>query len=82
MTCEEFEALSGAYALNIITPAERQAAEAHLATCQKCTSLARQLREVVALLPRTVPQQVNPPTTLKERIMAAIVAIKNIFREP
>jgi hypothetical protein len=29
MTCEEFEELSGAYALDAVTPAERLAAEAH-----------------------------------------------------
>ncbi len=71
MTCEEFEELSGAYVLDAITPAERQTAQAHLATCQKCTSLLRELREVVSLLSHTVPQ-VNPSPELKERILAAI----------
>ena len=71
MTCEEFEELSGAYALDAVTPAERQAAEAHLATCAKCTSLLRDLRGVVALLPLSVPQ-VKPSPTLKDRILAAI----------
>jgi anti-sigma factor ChrR (cupin superfamily) len=65
MTCEEFEALSGAYALGTVTPAQRQAAEAHLAICPKCTSLAQQLRDVVALLPHTTPQ-VNQPSTSED----------------
>jgi len=71
MTCEEFKDLSGAYALDAITPAERQAVEAHLATCPKCTSLARELRGIVSVLPLSV-LQVTPPPELKERILAAI----------
>ena len=71
MTCEEFEELSGALALDAVTPGERQAAEAHLATCARCTHLFKELRKVVTLLPLSVPQ-VNPSPALKERILAAI----------
>jgi Anti-sigma-K factor rskA, C-terminal/Putative zinc-finger len=71
MTCEEFEELSGALALDAVTPVERQAAEAHLATCTRCTHLFKELRKVVTLLPLSVPQ-VNPSPALKERILAAI----------
>jgi hypothetical protein len=71
MTCEEFEELSGAFALDAVTPAERQAAEAHLATCARCTHLFKELRKVVTLLPLSVPQ-VSPSPALKERILAAI----------
>ena len=71
MTCEEFEELSGALALDAVTPAERQAAEAHLASCARCTHLFKELRKVVTLLPLSVPQ-VNPSPALKERILAAI----------
>ena len=71
MTCDEFEELSGAFALDAVTPAERQAAEEHLATCVKCTTLLQELHGVVALLPLTVPQ-VKPSATLKERILEAI----------
>src|SRR5207249_5353124 len=71
MTCKEFEELSGAYALDAITPAERQAAEAHLATCTRCASLARELSEVVILLPLADPQ-VSPSAAVKERIFATI----------
>ena len=71
MTCEEFEELSGAFALDAVTPAERQTAEAHLATCARCTHLFKELRKVVTLLPLSVPQ-VNPSPALKERILAAI----------
>ena len=71
MNCEEFEELSGAYALDAVTPAERQEAQAHLAECPACTRRLQELRSVVALLPLSVTQ-VTPPAELQERIMAAI----------
>jgi anti-sigma-K factor RskA len=71
MTCDEFEEISGAYALDAVTPAERQAAEAHLASCAKCTTLLQDLRGVVSLLPLSVPQ-IKPPPALEARILAAV----------
>jgi anti-sigma-K factor RskA len=71
MTCQEFEELSAAYALGAVTPEEQQAARAHIATCAKCTRLARQLRSVVDVLPLSVTQ-VSPPAALRERVLAAV----------
>src|SRR5260370_18584629 len=71
MTCEEFEELSGAYALDAVTPAEREAAQAHLAGCAACTRRLQELRAVVDLLPYSV-RQVNPPESLKSRLFEAI----------
>jgi anti-sigma-K factor RskA len=71
MTCEEFEELSGAYALDAVTPAEREAAQAHLAGCAACTRRLQELRAVVDLLPYSV-RQVNPPASLKSRLFEAI----------
>ena len=71
MTCDEFEEISGAYALDAVTPAERQAAEAHLVSCAKCTTLLQELRGVVSLLPLTVPQ-IKPPPALEARILDAV----------
>jgi anti-sigma-K factor RskA len=71
MTCEEFEELSAAYALDAVTPEERQAARAHIATCTKCTRLAYQLRSIVDLLPLSVAQ-VTPPAALRDRVLAAV----------
>jgi anti-sigma-K factor RskA len=71
MTCEEFEELSGAYALDAVTPDEREAARAHLAGCAACTRRLQELRAVVDLLPYTV-RQVNPPASLKGRLFEAI----------
>ena len=71
MTCEEFEQLSGAYVLDAATPAEMREAEAHLATCARCTHLMQELRAVVTLLPLSV-NQVNPSPALKERIFTVL----------
>jgi Putative zinc-finger len=71
MTCEEFEELSGAYALEAVTPAESDAAQAHLSGCTDCRHLLQELRAVVNLLPYSV-QQVNPPKSLKGRLFKAI----------
>jgi anti-sigma-K factor RskA len=71
MTCEEFEELSGAYALGAVTPEEREAARTHIAGCAKCTRLAQDLRAVVDVLPLSVTQ-VDPPESLKERLLAEI----------
>lgn len=71
MTCDEFEEISGAYALDAVTPAEREAAEAHLAGCVKCMHLLQELRGVVSLLPLSAPQ-IKPPESLKERIMSSV----------
>jgi anti-sigma factor RsiW len=71
MTCEEFEELSGAYALDAVTPAEREAAQAHLAGCAACTRRLQELRAVVDLLPYSA-RQVNPPAPLKGRLFEAI----------
>lgn len=80
MTCEEFEELSGAYALDAITPAEREAAQAHLAGCAACTRRLQELRAVVDVLPYSAPQ-VNPPASLKERVLDAI-HIENTHTQP
>ncbi len=71
MTCEEFEELSAAYALDAVTPEESQAARAHIATCAKCTRLERQMRSIVHLLPLSVTQ-VTPPAALRERVLEAV----------
>ncbi len=71
MTCNEFEELSGAYALDAITPEERREADAHLAECSRCSLLLQELRSVVALLPLAVTQ-IEPPVSLERRVLSAI----------
>lgn len=71
MTCQEFEELSGAYALGATTPEENLAAEAHLAECHRCVLLLRELQDVVDLLPLTVPDA-TPSPQLRNRILSTI----------
>lgn len=73
MTCTEFEELLGAYVLDAVTLEEREAVEAHLAQCSRCTQLEKELRSTVDLLPLAVPQ-VAPPSQLKGRILSAVQA--------
>lgn len=71
MTCEEFEEIAGAFALDAVTPTEREAAEAHLAGCTRCTHMLQEMRGVVSLLPLSVPQ-VSPSPALQGRILSAV----------
>jgi len=71
MTCEEFEDLAGAYTLDDVTPAERQAAAAHLASCARCRSLLHNLSGAVELLPFAVAP-VEPRAEVWERIVEAL----------
>ena len=71
MTCEEFEELSGVYALDAVTPTERQAAADHLANCAKCRGLLQELSGVVGLLPLAV-SPVEPRAEVWERIASAL----------
>jgi anti-sigma-K factor RskA len=73
MNCQEFEELSGAYALDALTDEERRAADEHLAHCEKCRRALQQLRSVVDLFPLTVPPA-EPSPRVKERILARIEA--------
>lgn len=73
MNCSEFEALSGAYALDALTEEERRAADEHLAQCPRCRGILQQMRTVVELFPLSVPP-VDPEPRVKERILARIQA--------
>ena len=61
---------AGLYALGALTGADRDAFEAHLATCEECAAEVRSLGAVVHALPYAVPQ-VDPPAALRARVLAA-----------
>ena len=61
---------AGLYALGTLAGKEREAFEAHLATCAECTAEVRALEGVVTALPYAVPQ-VDPPAALRARVLAA-----------
>jgi anti-sigma-K factor RskA len=72
MNCDEFEELAGAYAIGALTEEERVMAEEHLASCDKHPELAR-LQGVARSLAFAAPEM-DPPATLKARLMDAIRA--------
>ena len=74
MSCTELEELLGAYVLDAVTLAEREAVETHLAQCPHCTQLLQEMRATVDFLPFAVPQ-VEPAPQLKGRILSAVQAV-------
>lgn len=70
MTHDELRALSGGYALGILTEEERAAFDAHLASCDECAREARELAVVASSLATGVPQ-VDPPPALRDRVLRA-----------
>ena len=70
MTHDELRELSGGYALGVLDEPDRQAFEAHLATCAACTAEVRDLTEVAATLALDLPQ-IDPPPALRERVLRA-----------
>ena len=61
---------AGLYALGALAGADRDAFEAHLATCEECAAEVRSLGAVVRALPYAAPQ-VDPPAALRARVLAA-----------
>lgn len=59
----------GAYALDALSPEERERFERHLASCSQCREELTQLREVVGVLPLAI-EPIEPSPTLKERLLA------------
>ncbi|QBD83352.1 hypothetical protein EPA93_02515 [Ktedonosporobacter rubrisoli] len=71
MDCQEFEELSGAYALDALTPEEKRLANEHLAQCSACQKLASELQATVNLLPLSVRLVEHSPLQ-KEALFARI----------
>jgi anti-sigma-K factor RskA len=81
MDHERLRDAAGLYALGALAGEERQAFEAHLATCAECTAEVRVLGGVVTALPYAVPQ-VDPPRALRGRVLAAVGAPQVASRSP
>ena len=64
MDHESLRELSGAYALGLLTRAERRAFEAHLDTCAECAQELRELAVVTESLGRMVEPR-DPPARLR-----------------
>lgn len=60
MTCQELVGLVTEYLEGTLAPAERERFEAHLQTCDGCTTYLEQMRQLIAALGRlteeTIPE--------------------------
>lgn len=76
MTSEtpDVHALSGAYALDALTPDEAAAFEQHLESCEPCRTEVRSLREASGALAEVVPE--SPPERLRGSVLAAIGEVR------
>jgi anti-sigma factor RsiW len=71
LSCDDVDAMLGAYALGVLEPEERRAIAAHLAGCPVCrAALARHRRATTALGLSVAP--VVPPPALARRLLAEI----------
>lgn len=59
------------YLLDALEPEERSEFEAHLSQCSECQAEVAELRPVVDILPLAA-DMVEPPASLRERIIAAV----------
>ena len=73
MNCETYQDLIAAHVDGVLTPAERQEAEAHLGTCEQCRRLfAEEQRFRVAFAARRLVVPV--PAEVEQRLHLALVA--------
>lgn len=74
MNGQEIHALSGAYAVDALDPAEKAEFEAHLAACATCQDEVASLREATAVLAETTA--VAPPPALRDRLLAEVRTVR------
>ena len=73
LTCDEVRDLAASFVLGALPDPEMDAVRAHLADCPEPHDEFTELGGVVPALDAAVPQM-EPPTTLRDRIMAAATA--------
>ncbi|MFI7676469.1 anti-sigma factor domain-containing protein [Actinophytocola sp. NPDC049390] len=74
MTTADIHALTGAYALDAVSGAEREEFERHLAECESCVQEVRELRETATRL--GLAASADPPPELKARVLDQIRTIR------
>ena len=70
---DELREHAGLYVLGALTPTERAAFEAHLATCVDCAAEVRSLAPLAGALAQAVPQS-EPSPGLRARVLASVGA--------
>ena len=63
---------AGLYVLGALSDSDREAFEAHLATCSDCRAEVQSLSVVASALGRAVPQH-EPSPTLRDRVLESVV---------
>ncbi|MET1132408.1 MAG: anti-sigma factor [Aeromicrobium sp.] len=76
----DVHALSGAYALDAVTDAERESFERHLAGCEACQAEVASLRETAASL--TELSMEEPPPALRASVLAGISEVRQLPPPP
>ena len=66
---DDLHVLTGSYALDAISAAEREEFERHLQHCQACAAEVRGMRETAVRLARA--RAVAPPARMEQRVLAA-----------
>lgn len=74
MSTADVHALSGAYALDALEPAEAAAFEQHLESCSSCRDEVRSLREAAGAL--SVDAEEAPPASLRSSVLAGISQVR------
>ncbi|WP_326587111.1 anti-sigma factor [Streptomyces sp. NBC_01294] len=72
----DLHVLAGAYALDALEPAEREAFTAHLVTCEACRHEAAEFEATAARLAAAAAQP--PPAEMKHRTMAAVDGVRQL----
>jgi anti-sigma-K factor RskA len=80
-THEHHEELLAAYALDALSPGERQAFESHLAECVSCQAALVDLRNVTATL-GLLAEPVPPPASLRDRTIARATSAPTVPSRP
>ncbi|WP_313410096.1 anti-sigma factor [Aeromicrobium sp.] len=76
----DVHALSGAYALDAVTDAERESFERHMAGCEPCQAEVASLRETVAALSELTVEE--PPRSLRDSVLASIGEVRQLPPTP
>lgn len=79
MATADIHALTGAYALDAVSGAERAAFERHLAECEPCTQEVLELRETATRL--ALAAAADPPPELKARVVNEIGSVRQVSPE-
>lgn len=77
---QDLHTLTGAYALNALTPSESVRFEDHLADCESCVQEVRGFTETSALLASATAQ--TPPAELREQVLAEVARTRQLAPAP